>query len=252
MNQDTIHQLNQLNQQFYSTVATDFSATRQGYWSGWEQLINDIDFVQQQKSEKGPLRFLDLGCGNGRFERFLSERINHTFSYVGIDNNAKLLASAKSNVGKYIEQDVITEIEQGRLEKTLRAVQPHIITAFGLLHHIPSKELRRALLETMSKVLPPNGLCVVTAWQFIEIPQLVTRALPHKQVAGLYPELNIKDLEKNDFFLTWERGEHAIRYCHLITETKCEELVEGLFSTKRMFRADGKSDTTNIYVVGRK
>ena len=37
----TIKQLNQLNQDFYNTIADDFSDTRQYFWKGWRHLLEN-------------------------------------------------------------------------------------------------------------------------------------------------------------------------------------------------------------------
>ena len=63
MDAATIRNIIDLNNRFYKTVATDFSATRQMPWAGWDRLLPFLP--------KEAIDILDLGCGNGRFLSFL-------------------------------------------------------------------------------------------------------------------------------------------------------------------------------------
>ena len=89
--------LNNLNQKFYEKTAEEFSKTRQSPWSGWYLLLNAInDFLVPTSISSGsPLSVLDLGCGNGRFEKFLRENLPISFTGTGIDSDERLLEEAK-------------------------------------------------------------------------------------------------------------------------------------------------------------
>ncbi|MEO8581737.1 MAG: class I SAM-dependent methyltransferase [Patescibacteria group bacterium] len=236
MNSKTQQLLNNLNQQFYQTVWSEFDVTRQKAWEGWSKLLQ---FLWKQPQ---PLRVLDAGCGNGRFGEFLTEHI-HELEYVGIDNSAELLTAGRKKLfkGKFIALDLMNKQRISELEGTY-----DVIVLIAVLHHIPSFDERAALLKRLKQKLNKGGLLIFTAWQFTKIPQLKERIIPWTKC----PDLDQTQLEKNDFLLDWQRGEHAIRYCHLIDQKEIERLVETLSLTKvAQFYADGKENQSNIYVV---
>src|ERR1700741_2300315 len=64
MDAKTINYLNNINRNFYATVADDFDQTRATAWPGWQRLLPYLSM---------PLSVLDVGCGNARFARFLHD-----------------------------------------------------------------------------------------------------------------------------------------------------------------------------------
>ncbi|MEM7675444.1 MAG: class I SAM-dependent methyltransferase, partial [Myxococcota bacterium] len=87
MNELTAERLVAINQTFYRRFAAAFDETRTGAWPGWHRLL---------QTER-PRRVLDLGCGNGRFARFLSKRpAADRIAYEGWDDNPDLLARAQA------------------------------------------------------------------------------------------------------------------------------------------------------------
>jgi|SRR5579859_364086 len=236
MTSQTIHRLNQLNQRFYEQVATDFSQTREQPWNGWQQLV---PLLQQ----KQPQNILDVGCGNGRFAEFLQQHLSD-FQYHGIDNNEKLLRIAKSHLpnANFSQIDIVESLSESSLNKKI-AEKYNLITFFGVLHHIPSFELRKKLLEFARQHITQNGLVIFTTWQFDCSPKLLKR-----QIDPTTLHFSREDLEPNDYFLTWERGAHAIRYCHLINAEEQKKLIEGWHLVQE-FEADGETTNLNHYVI---
>lgn len=251
MDQNTILQLAQLNTQFYQTIASDFSSSRQYNWIGWEKIVSLLEarFSLTWK-EKNNLSVLDVACGNGRFARFLDERLSQPIQYVGIDNSEALLQEAlekqvtlkKTNSFQFQQKDLITTLLKGELAFS----QPFMfISVFGFLHHIPSFALRQSLLNSLAAALEDHGLLLVTAWQFLERSSLQTRVVP-PEVLGFKPE----QLEKNDYFLDWRKGHHAYRYCHLVDKEEIEKLLVGSSLTLvDSFRSDGKENNLNTYYL---
>lgn len=239
----TVTQLNQLNQKFYGQIAKDFDQTRQQPWSGWQQLLPLIE-----KSFPEELRVLDVGCGNGRFANFLQQSLpNHQVEYFGIDSSEELLSKAKEqtllSTAKFAYHDLL-HVDLATLDQSF-----DLIVMFGVLHHIPSFELRQQLLLQLSKVLSPNGLLVFTAWQFDTLPNILERS---KLLAAKH-QIETTDLEPNDFLLDWQRGSHAIRYCHLTSDEELTQLTEPLQLQKvKSYFADGKNQHTNLYWVGQR
>jgi SAM-dependent methyltransferase len=236
MNQKTIAQLNDLNTQFYQQIGQEFDQTRLKSWNGWLNLLPYIWKLPQ------PLSMLDLGGGNGRFGEFVSQKaqIEH---YVNVDLNQTLLNAGKRRVnnGRFISGDLTQASTFKQIAGTF-----DLVSLIAVLHHIPSQELRAQLLKRAATFLKPGGLLIFTAWQFMSIPTLVERIIPWEK----HLDVDQHQLEKNDFLLDWQRGQHAIRYCHLINRHEIEELIEPLSLTKvDQYFADGKEEKSNIYVV---
>jgi tRNA (uracil-5-)-methyltransferase TRM9 len=241
MNILTIQKLNQLNTHFYQTVATDFSQSRQQAWAGWTQLLPYFP--------PSEFKVADVGCGNGRFAKFLSQH-RQNFSYLGTDNNQPLLAEAE----KICQENAITaEFKKNDMVETLLAdhqlFEPgqkfDVITLFGVLHHIPSFELRAKLLQKASDSLKSGGVIIASFWQFDRAENLFA-----KRSSAAENGINENELEKNDFFLGWDRGVQATRYCHLVSPEEIELLGHSAsLLPVEQYVADGKNSNLNVYQI---
>ena len=102
MKKETISALNQLNTNFYNTVAKEFDESRNHYWPGWQLLVEQIDPTTITS-------VLDIGCGNGRFGAFSNEHFPNMQNYTGIDSNYKLITAAtEANIaGTFLQRDII-------------------------------------------------------------------------------------------------------------------------------------------------
>src|SRR5512145_2941581 len=78
----TLLALASINRWFYSQHAREFGKTRQAPWSGWKRVVGRLE---ERGLSPGPLRVLDLGCGNGRFLRYLASSWTHPIEYLGVD-----------------------------------------------------------------------------------------------------------------------------------------------------------------------
>lgn len=238
MKQTTITKLNQLNQQFYQTIASEFDKTRYTSWQGWQQLVQ---FFPEDK----PLRILDVGCGNARFANFLALQQVPVESYLGIDTNQFLLHQAKVKNFPFPTRFVNHDIIQN-LDTFPNRQQYDLIVLFGIMHHIPSFRLRQKLLQNLDNILDNNGVLIFAAWQFLSIPSLKKRVVSWK----VLPKIDLLDLETHDYLLDWRKGKNAYRYCHWIDQTEIKKLTRVLQCTKvSQYYADGKNDKSNAYVV---
>ena len=89
MDDKIIKQILDINCHFYESYAKEFSVTRQAPWLGWSQLLT---FLSTNK-----MRVLDLGCGNGRFYKFLKCNLKNEFDYQGVDISKNLVKEAINN-----------------------------------------------------------------------------------------------------------------------------------------------------------
>ncbi|MCA9369169.1 MAG: class I SAM-dependent methyltransferase [Pseudomonadales bacterium] len=239
MQKSTIAQLNKLNSEFYTTVASDFDNSRNHYWPGWIKLLEHIDAEKISS-------VLDIGCGNGRFGSFATEHFHNLANYTGIDSNQQLLDAAKTAnpSGDFLKNDIVSNFLSGSpLVPTDQKF--NLIAIFGVMHHIPSFELRAQLIKAASSLLTESGTLVFTTWQFMEFERLRKKTInPH--------EINIRthELEDEDYFLDWQRGPLAIRYCHYFTPGEVAKLLHATnLSQISTYRADGKEESVNSYYI---
>jgi tRNA (uracil-5-)-methyltransferase TRM9 len=252
MNEAVIRKLNQINQDFYQSAAQSFSSTRQQPWHGWEQVLEALPASFKQKK----LRVLDLGCGNGRFGQFLAEE-QLTFEYLGADQSLELLKVAEEQLQNSLSENSLTLQKLDLVEELIQKKplfsndlgQFDLIVLFGVMHHIPSMQLRQELLQQLLALLTQNGVMVVSFWQFDRNPQLFARRIDPVQVLGTEGS----EIEPGDYFLTWEREVSATRYCHLANAEEQHTLMNTLSNdVLRTFQADGKSGHDNEYWVVQK
>ncbi len=247
MNIDTIRLLNQLNNNFYNTTATDFDDSRQFFWKGWSKISPFLDKFDSA-------RVADIGCGNGRFGQFVLE--NHPeikLSYTGIDSNQQLLTIAEESLeGKipalhFQKVDIIESLVTNT--DFLQDQMFQFIGSFGVFHHIPSYQLRLQLLKLLLSKLDANGFLVISLWQFIEFERFQKKVLEDEIVAS-NQGFSLADLDVNDYILDWQRGPEALRYCHYYSEEEQKRLLSDANAQLiESFRADGKEENVNQYLI---
>ena len=231
MNQATIEWLNQINHDFYRASAVDFDATRQAAWPGWERLLKAFELPIAS--------VLDLGCGNGRFALFLAARQLQPFSYIGIDSNPELLAFARRRLAPHIAD--LTLIETDLVLDELPPMSAQLVTLFGLVHHVPGFERRRALLASAAERVASGGYLALACWRFFEQERFRRRIVPWRD--------DIK-VEKHDYLLDWRRGERALRYCHYVDDEEHALLIAATgLSLIADYRADGAEGDLNRYAI---
>lgn len=222
-----------INNDFYKTVAPDFSGSRNYPWAGWEFL-----FSRFNKEYFIPATVLDLGCGNGRFSKVLKQNYPDV-AYVGVDNNEKLLEIAGKTYpdAKFLNADILAPWE---LKENF-----DLIVAFGVMHHLPGEEIRKQFLEQINAHLNPEGYVVLAFWNFIKIPALLKRF-------GSWDQVGIDDTEidPGDWLLDWRRGPGAFRYCHQYNIDEISALfLDTGFKIISKFNADGPGNDVNTYYL---
>jgi hypothetical protein len=142
----------------------------------------------------------------------------------------------------------VTSLLDGSVAEKLPHKKYHLTTLFGVLHHIPSRKLRKELIAILADSLTSGGLLVLTAWRFINEERFEKKQI-HPQIVSIDPE----DLEANDYILDWQKKVTAYRYCHYTDIQEMKELIDisGL-QLAADYTADGKSGNLNHYVVLRK
>lgn len=249
MKSTTYNKILDLNNNFYSNISYDFSKTRQRSWSGWQLSTTLI------KRPKTPIKILDIGCGNGRYYKFLAKMLPKKSEYIGLDTNELLLNEAKlqiQNVSlehkvtfKYF--DVITNIHNLRKKYNL-------VVAFGITHHIPSMGGRTKWFNTIVKLIQPNGFLIYTIWDFLNTTP--NNKLKEEITTKQGFNFNKEELEDGDYFLSWDNKPNLYRYCHAYSDAEHNQIIQNLqkagLTMIYTFVADGKKNNTNKYFIYKK
>jgi len=160
----------------YDSFAKDFSSTRHYQWKEFERLSAGL--IGQKNIENKYI--LDLGCGNGRLNKFLrnenSQDIDFTGNYIGFDISKELLEEAKNNNKNNREKiiDKKTEfIEAGFLDfpKYLPSESKNNILqiwAVASFHHLSKISERQKTIKNIYNALEDGGEFVFTVWNLWE------------------------------------------------------------------------------------
>lgn len=219
----------------YSTHASEFSATRQSPWKGWERILNKF------KEESGGISsfsVLDIGCGNGRFLEFLVAQEMPPTKYVGLDNSEFLLNVAKSSALKLgiTSEFINADLNEEPSVRLNLPVKFDLIVIFGVLHHMENKETIARILEASSILLNPNGILALTFWDFMN---------SEKEQKKILKEM---DGENNYMMSFGSKG--AERFVHFTPEDERKILINSTeLKVVDEFYADGKSERLNHYFV---
>lgn len=239
--------LRRINRDFYSRHAADFDRTRHpGGWPGWRRVVETA-----ARATDGPLRVLDLGCGNGRFALFLERnpdlRGRRPFAYTGIDLCRELIGHARTaTAGLDHIGFQVGDIEECPLD----AATFDLVVLFGVLHHLPGFGTRRRTLERAAAAVAPGGLLALTCWQFAHDARFENRRLDWASEADVDPA----ELEPGDHLLRWGPAdtEGRRRYCHHTDEAELNRLVAGMSQVETdRYRSDGPGGRQNLYSLQR-
>ena len=240
----TVHTLNGINRHFYRAHAEAFSATRQAPWPGWCRVLD----LAEARAGGRPLDVLDVGCGNGRFAAFLADR-GARYRYSGTDASPELLALARAH-GRGSVDEPVRYRQADFLEEPISDRPGHrfsLVVLFGVLHHVPGRKQRLALLRSLARCLQTRGLLVVTAWQ---LERFHEKRRPWKEfnLTARRP-VDLSQLEPGDHLLPWGNGD-GIRFCHFADDAEIDALSrEARLARIAAFSADGSSGDHNRYFV---
>jgi len=238
LKRETALALRAVDRRFYTERAEEFSATRERPWKGWTELLERVQALLPAEP-----RVLDVGCGNGRFARFLEGALGGPFRYTGVDASPLALDEARRRLAglpgaALLERDLLTS------EPPLPPGPFDLVALFGVLHHVPGRENREKLLRALGDELAPRGLLAFTTWRFDRYERFRDKLVPLEQT-GL--AVDPADLEPGDYFMTWGAAPPALRYCHAVSDGELDALLAtvGLTVVER-FEA---RDEPNTYVV---
>ena len=234
MNSATIARLREINREFYDRFGAQFSATRQRLQPGVKKILNAL---------QGDESILDLGCGNGELARELTKR-GHRGAYLGVDFSRSLLREAQSIPGVSFREVDLTKLSA--ISDQLSAEgRWALITAFAVLQHIPSHEMRLEILRTARQLLKEDGQFVLSNWQFLNSEKLKARVQPWSKV-----DLSAEDVDEGDYLLDWRSGGEGLRYVHHFSAEELHQLAaQAGMRVTESFPSDGENGRLGLYQV---
>jgi len=249
VNDATAEALAAINRDFYAAHAASFSATRQSPWAGWERLLEPL---RRRAAGDAALRVLDVGCGNGRFARFLAERLaDRPHCVHGVDASEPLLREARRKAppgAGFLCADAV------ECPEALPPGPFEAVVLFGVLHGVPGRAQRTALLRACAARLAPGGLLALSLWRLERDARLLGRVVDWNVYSSRAPmPIDCSQLESGDLLLPWGAGDEVLRYCHAFDESEIAQLQSALepleLRPEARFRADGRSGEQNDYVL---
>jgi tRNA (uracil-5-)-methyltransferase TRM9 len=217
----------------YDEIAEDFDKTRQ-------YSVSEFECFKPYLKDNSTV--LDLGCGNGRLLKSLKD---HKCSYIGVDNNEKLINIAKSGFPSHIFK--VGDF----LDIPLEQDAADIIFCLRSFHHLPSRKMRLLALSEMRRVLKTNGILIITVWNIWQrkyLKELFKAFFRFIFTFGSYAP--------NDTFITWNKK--AKRYYHAFTPMEINKIIskagfeiEELFYVKNGNRVPFKQ-SHDIVIIAKK
>lgn len=243
MDSGTAARLIEINRQFYTRFGDSFSATRRRIQPGVGRVLGML---------KGDESILDLGCGNAELARELGRR-GHRGPYLGVDFSLPLLREAEAQPegvavapwrqfsARFIEVD-LTQLSVFRNQLSASGGWAWI-TAFAVLHHIPSHDLRLDILRVVNQLLKKDGLFIHSNWQFLNSKKLKGRIQSWEAI-----NLSESQVDAGDYLLDWRNGGQGLRYVHHFDEKELVELAESShFQILDTFHSDGEGGRLGLY-----
>ena len=237
MDSETAARLIEINREFYTHFGDSFSATRRRIQPGVRRVLASL---------RGDESILDLGCGNGELLRELVRR-SYRGPYLGVDFSVPLLREAEEQPppfsARFLKAD-LTQLPE-LSEQLFVAGGWSVVTAFAVLHHIPSPELRLNILRVVYHLLSKDGVFIHSNWQFLNSEKLKARIQPWESA-----ELSGSVVEEGDYLLDWRSGETGLRYVHQFREEELGELAKASgFRIINTFYSDGEQGNLGLYQV---
>ena len=229
MDETTVRRLVALNEAFYARFAAPFAASRAAPQPGYERLL---DYVPGQG-----WRVLDVGCGEGRFLRFLRAQ-GVDVDYTGVDFAPALLALGNAS-GRLVQRDLSRPgalADLGRFD---------LVVCFSTLQHIPGRANRARLVAGMGACLSPGAHLALANWQFVDSERQRRKIQPWS-AAGI----ETSEVEAGDYLLSWQRGGRGLRYVALVDGDETQRLAaEAGLRVVAQFRSDGREGNLNLYTI---
>lgn len=243
MHKNLAKKLIETNEKSYDFIAADFARTRAFPWS---EMKDFLPFVK--KSEK----VLDVGSGSGRTFELLAEK---EVDFTGIDVSQGMVDFCNEKFKEHALKPVFKKANAAKLPFEDNSFD--VVTGIAVLHHLPSKELRKKALEEMQRVVRPGGNILLTNWNLWQ-PKYVKKVLKH----GARSLVSEDKYDFGDVIIPWVTKTAVVkRYYHAFTLSSLKKLAEEvgleivehtLYPRREKHSITHYSQSRNIWSVFRK
>ncbi len=208
----------------YNQTASSFAKSRDRMWPELKFLF---DYAKEGEE------VLDLGCGNGRFSRYLVG-----CKYTGLDFSKELIKEAKKRFPEhsFVVGDALDiPFEDNTFDK---------VYSIAVVHQIPSTALREKAVREIKRVLKENGEAFVTVWDVnsLDKPVKYFSQEGDEGIIGYFTKI----IKGRDFYLKRNRYYYAFKEKELGFLFKKEGFK---VSEEGVAREDKRS---NFYVIVKK
>jgi SAM-dependent methyltransferase len=244
MNDVTVEALAGINRAFYRDRAAEFSTTRNAPWPGWEPLLRALRAVPGDR----PVSVLDVGCGNARLGRYLAAALApRPLALCGVDASEPLLDDARRAGpagARWLVGDVVAAPD------TLPAGPFDLVALIAVIHGVPSRERRVALLAACAARIARGGRLALTTWRRGEREPAVDW---NTYSSRARMPIDCSQLEPGDLLIPWgDANSDVVRYFHSFDESELATWTDGLpLVLDQRYRADGRTGEQNEYLVFR-
>jgi len=261
----TVDKLRLITNSFYLNHFDSFSQSRTEPWDGWhrcveivkERLMGDGSPFLGDPETRETFTVFDLGCGNLRFKTFLESSFPAVdIAYFALDNCEDIVPvhaddSRQLIAVQFQNLDAVKVLASGGdLNQEIEAPLCDLTVSFGFMHHVPLEANREKVLRSLVKQTRVGGLVMVSFWQFAGDDDMACKAqLAHDRARA---ELDLPDLDENDFILGWKQIDGAYRYCHSFIDAEIERLVGAVAEEATLidrFASDGRTNSLNTYLI---
>jgi len=230
----------------YEEIADQFNQTRKKYL--WPELI------ELTKEIKTGDKILDVGCGNGRLlEAFRDKQV----SYLGIDNNEKLINLArenrKSSIGNRQSEIVNRKFIVGDILNLGKIPEMNFnyVFSIALFHHLPGNDLRIAGLRQLKNKVNKNGKIIVVVWNLWSQPKFRKLIFKFTLLKLIKKNLSAVRMDFGDILFDWKNPDGEAmsrRYYHAFTKRGLKKIIKkaGL-KIEKIYK-----DKYNYYAILRK
>ena len=194
----------------YSEISNHFNKTRYHTWPKIKDFINTLD---------KNTTIYDIGCGNGR-----NMNIRDDCTFIGCDNNHKLLQEAKKNNHNCYYGDNLNIPFPDNIADAVLSI--------AVIHHFSTIERRTLALRELFRILKPDGLALIYVWAH-EQPKFVNHSK--------HTMINWNDQDS---------GKIHKRFYYLFTLQELDTLIYNNFKDIKIIETGSQKD--NYYVICKK
>ncbi len=120
-------------------------------------------WVRKAVGDRKPATAIEVGCGTGRWTRFLAKDIEQT---VALDRSFRSLLQNQAQLTRLGLQEKVLLVKGDATNLPAQSGAFDAVFSGQLIEHLPTQALRDHAVAAMARVLKPGGLAVVSGYQW--------------------------------------------------------------------------------------